>query len=296
MKHLHSNLLLLLCALIWGFAFSAQASGMEYIGPWTFTCVRSFIAAITLRILMPVLDSIRSDVKVPSDEKERRHLLKAGVLCGFFLCSASMFQQTGLLYASVGKAGFLTALYVILVPIIGLFFGRKTNKRIFLSAFIALCGFWLLSVNEEFTIGKGDLLLVICSFLFAGHILVIDRYADSTDGVRLSCIQFVVCGVICFIPMMILEHPSLKNLIDAAVPVLYAGVLSSGAGYTLQILGQKDADPTAAGMILSLESVFSAIGGWLILHQTLSLRELTGCAIVFAAVILCTLTEKEKAE
>lgn len=294
-SRMKSNLLLILTALIWGVAFVAQASSMEHIGPWTFTCVRSFIAGFTLCILMPLLDQIRSDVRKPVTDDEKKHLLKAGIVCGVFLCFASMFQQYGILYTTVGKAGFLTALYVVLVPLLGLFLGHQSSVKIWIAAFIALCGFWFLSVRENFTVGFGDLLLVICSLLFAGHILVIDHYGPGTDGIRLSCIQFFTVGVICLVPM-ILEKPSLSDLFKAAVPVLYAGVLSSGAGYTLQILGQKDADPAVAGMILSLESVFSALAGYVLLHQVLSMRELLGCALVFAAVILSQLPGKKKTE
>lgn len=296
MKSFRSSFLLFLTALIWGVAFVAQASGMEYIGPWTFTCVRFLIGGLTLTVLMPLLDRIRNDVRVPVNKNERKHQLKAGVICGIFLCAATMFQQTGILYTAVGKAGFLTALYVILVPLLGLFIGKKTGAKIWIAALIAVCGFYFLSVKEGFTIASADLLLLACSLLFAGHILVIDHYNDSTDGVRLSCIQFFTAGFIALIPMLISEQPSLQSIVNAAVPVLYAGVLSSGAGYTLQILGQKGADPTVAGMILSLESVFSALAGFILLGQVLSLREIIGCALVFAAVILSQLPDRKRSE
>lgn len=207
-----------------------------------------------------------------------------------------MFQQTGILYTSVGKAGFLTALYVILVPILGLCIGRKTDAKIWIAACIATAGFYFLSVTREFGIGYGDVLLLMCSLLFAGHILVIDHYGGNVDGVRLSRIQFFTAGLSALIPMFLFEHPSLHDIFQAAVPILYAGVMSSGAGYTLQIIGQKDADPAVAGMILSLESVFSALAGFILLHQILSLRELLGCALVFAAVILAQLPEKKRSE
>ena len=293
-RRLISNLLLLCTALIWGAAFTAQSAGMEHIGPWTFNCLRSWIAFAMLAVLMPFLDRIRSDVKKPETREEKSKLLIAGVWCGIFLCAASYFQQTGIQYTTAGKAGFLTALYVILVPIIGIFFHRHTEGKVWIAALIACAGFWFLSVTDEISVGYGDCLLLICSVLFAGHILVIDHFAPQCDGVRTSCLQFLTVAVICTVPMLVLEHPDLSSILSAAVPVLYAGVLSSGAGYTLQIIAQKDADPTEAGMILSLESVFSVLAGFIILHETLSIRELSGCALVFAAVILCQLPSKKK--
>lgn len=289
MSRLRSALTLLLTALIWGAAFVAQSKGNEHIGPWTFTCLRFVIGGFTLLALMPLLDRLRGNARKPVTEEERRHLFKAGILCGVFLCAASVFQQTGILYTTVGKAGFLTALYVILVPLLGMFAGTKTDGKVWLAALIALGGFWLLSVKEGFSIAFGDLLLVACSILFAGHILVIDRYGHNTDGVRLSCVQFFTASLLCLVPMIVIEKPSLSAIHGAWAPVLYAGVLSSGAGYTLQIIGQKGIEPAAAGMILSLESVFSALAGFVILHQVLSSRELLGCALVFAAVIIAQL-------
>ncbi len=288
MSRLCSNICLLITAMIWGAAFVAQSKGNEYIGPWTFTCLRFMIGGVTLCVMMPFLDRVRG-IRAKPDSSQKNHLLKAGILCGLFLASASMFQQTGILYTTVGKAGFLTALYVVLVPLLGLLLGQKTQGRVWAAALIALAGFWFLSVKEGFQIASGDILLVICSILFAGHILVIDRVGTGCDGVRLSCIQFFTASALCLIPMLVIEQPQPSAILDAAVPVLYAGVLSSGAGYTLQIIGQKGTDPAVAGMILSLESVFSALAGFIILHQVLSVRELLGCALVFSAVILAQL-------
>ena len=293
MSRLCSNICLLITAMIWGAAFVAQSKGNEYIGPWTFTCLRFMIGGMTLCALMPFLDRVRG-IRTEPDSSQKNHLLKAGILCGLFLASASMFQQTGILYTAVGKAGFLTALYVVLVPLLGLLLGQKTQGRVWAAALIAMAGFWFLSVKEGFQIASGDILLVICSILFAGHILVIDRVGAGCDGVRLSCIQFFTASALCLIPMLVIEQPQLSAILDAAVPVLYAGVLSSGAGYTLQIIGQKGTDPAVAGMILSLESVFSALAGFIILHQVLSIRELLGCALVFSAVILAQLPGRKE--
>lgn len=293
MSRLCSNICLLITAMIWGAAFVAQSKGNEYIGPWTFTCLRFMIGGVTLCVLMPFLDRVRG-IRARPDSSQKNHLLKAGILCGLFLASASMFQQTGILYTAVGKAGFLTALYVVLVPLLGLLLGQKTQGKVWAAALIAMAGFWFLSVKEGFQIASGDILLVICSILFAGHILVIDRVGAGCDGVRLSCIQFFTASALCLIPMLVIEQPQLSAILDAAVPVLYAGVLSSGAGYTLQIIGQKGTDPAVAGMILSLESVFSALAGFIILHQVLSVRELLGCALVFSAVILAQLPGRKE--
>lgn len=293
MSRLCSNICLLITAMIWGAAFVAQSKGNEYIGPWTFTCLRFMIGGVTLCVLMPFLDRVRG-IRARPDSSQKNHLLKAGILCGLFLASASMFQQTGILYTTVGKAGFLTALYVVLVPLLGLLLGQKTQGRVWAAALIAMAGFWFLSVKEGFQIASGDILLVICSILFAGHILVIDRVGTGCDGVRLSCIQFFTASALCLIPMLVIEQPRLSAILDAAVPVLYAGVLSSGAGYTLQIIGQKGTDPAVAGMILSLESVFSALAGFIILHQVLSIRELLGCSLVFSAVILAQLPGRKE--
>lgn len=242
MSRLCSNICLLITAMIWGAAFVAQSKGNEYIGPWTFTCLRFMIGGVTLCALMPFLDRVRG-IRTRPDSSQKNHLLKAGILCGLFLASASMFQQTGILYTTVGKAGFLTALYVVLVPLLGLLLGQKTQGKVWAAALIAMAGFWFLSVKEGFQIASGDILLVICSILFAGHILVIDRVGTGCDGVRLSCIQFFTASALCLIPMLVIEQPQQSAILDAAVPVLYAGVLSSGAGYTLQIIGQKGTDP-----------------------------------------------------
>lgn len=281
MKKYRSELLLALAALIWGVAFVAQSVSMDHIGPWTFTCVRNFIAAATLFILMPLLDKITGNKE---KKKIDRKLIIGGISCGIALMVASMFQQIGIMYTTVGKAGFLTAMYTVIVPIFSLFMGKKSRWNVYVSVVICIIGMYCLSVNEDFTIGHGDLLVIICAFMFAIHILVVDHFS-SLDGIRLSCIQFLTVGILCLIPMLVFEHPTFSDIISAAVPILYAGILSSGAGYTLQIVGQKNANPSIAGMILSLESVFAALAGALILHETLSMKELVGCILVFGAII-----------
>ena len=292
MNRTKSNQMLLICAMIWGSAFVAQSSGMEHIGPWTFNAMRSLIGGFTLMALMPFLDRVRH---VSADDKktmDRKVLLKGGIACGVVLCSASIFQQTGIQYTTVGKAGFLTALYTIAVPVLGMLIGRKTRPLVWVCVCISVVGFYFLSMAESLALSYGDGLVLVGSILFAIHILVIDRFSPVTDGVRLSCIQFFTAGIISLVPMFLFETPSVSAILSAAGPILYAGVLSSGAGYTLQIVGQKGADPAVASLLLSLESVFSAIFGFLLLHQVLSFKELAGCALIFIAIILSQLPEK----
>ena len=291
---LKNSFLLLLTATIWGFAFVAQSVGMDYVKPFTFNGVRSAIGAL---FLIPCIfffqkrskSSITAaDPAFPSSD--RKTLIIGGICCGIVLAAASSLQQIGISYTSVGKAGFLTAIYIVLVPILGLFLKKRCSPLIWVSVALALGGLYLLSVPDGFgSIGKGDLLLIAGSFLFAVHILVIDYFSPRCNGVALSCIQFFVCAICCLIPAFLFEQPSLSSILAAWAPILYAGVLSCGVGYTLQIIGQKGMNPTVASLILSLESSISVLAGWLILGQTLSMRELAGCGIVFVAIVLAQL-------
>lgn len=205
-----------------------------------------------------------------------------------------MFQQYGIQYTTVGKAGFITTLYIIIVPIMGLFFGKKVRRIVWAGAALAAAGMYLLCVNETLSLNKGDLLVFICAVIFSIHILVIDYFSPKADGVKLSCIQFFVAGIICTIGAFLVETPTWSALVSGAVPVLYAGVMSCGVAYTLQIIGQRNLDPTVASLILSLESVVSVLAGWVILNQTMSSKEIFGCVLVFAAVILVQLPEKKR--
>lgn len=296
MNRMKSNLMLLVCAMIWGSAFVAQSSGMEHIGPWTFNAMRSLIGGMTLVALMPFLDKVRHVTLQEKKAMDQKTLLTGGIACGIVLCAASIFQQTGIQYTTVGKAGFLTALYTIAVPVLGMCIGRKTRPLVWICVGISVVGFYFLSMAESLSLSYGDGLVLAGSLLFAVHILIIDHFSPKTDGVRLSCIQFFTAGIISLVPMFLFETPSVTAIISAAGSILYAGVLSSGAGYTLQIVGQKGADPSVASLILSLESVFSAIFGFLLLHQVLSLKELAGCALIFGAIILSQLPENRKQE
>ena len=310
---LKNSLCLLLAATIWGIAFVAQSVGMKYVGPFTFNGVRSLIGAA---VLVPVLfilnrsgnnSSAGTDSVIPGSSSEpskkassatpynRRDLWTGGIACGAALFAASSFQQFGIQYTTVGKAGFITACYIVIVPIIGLFLKKKCSPFIWVAVVMALIGLYLLCITDGFSIGKGDFLVLICAFLFSLHILVIDYFSPKTDGVKMSCIQFLVCGILTAIPAIILEHPNLSSFSGAWGATLYAGVMSCGVAYTLQIVGQKNINPTVASLILSLESCISVLAGWIILGQKLSTREIIGCVVMFGAIVLAQLPQKETA-
>lgn len=298
MKQMKNNVMLLLTALIWGCAFVAQSVGMDYVGPFTFNCVRSILGGIVLIPVIFLMDSLKrkSGMDAEAMRKVRgddRTLLTGGICCGVILAVASSLQQFGILFTSVGKAGFITAMYIVLVPILGAFVGKKVRPLIVLCVLIAVAGLYFLCMTEQFTLGVGDLFVLLCALVFTVHILVIDHFSPLVDGVRMSAIQFLTAGVVCGVPMLIWESPQPGDILAAWMPVLYAGVMSCGVAYTLQILGQKNADPTVASLLLSLESVFSVLAGWVILHQSLNQRELFGCALMFAAIIMAQLPQRK---
>lgn len=304
-----NSLLLLLTATIWGTAFVAQSVGMDYVEPFTFTFARSIIGGI---VLIPCIWFLRwlkerenkvsattaegvSDVTSGNVMGTKRTLITkvewvGGIFCGLALCAASNFQQIGISFTTVGKAGFITALYVVIVPIMGLFFKKRVSFVVWICVVLSVVGLYLLCMTEgSLTLAYGDLLVLICAILFSIHIMVIDYFSPKGDGVVMSCIQFFVCGIVSGIIMLFVETPSIENMMAAAMPILYAGVLSSGVAYTLQIVGQKDMNPTVASLILCLESVVSALAGWLILNEALTTRELFGCVLMFAAIVLAQL-------
>ena len=293
---LKNSLLLLLTATIWGVAFVAQSVGMDYVGGFTFNMARSLIGSA---VLLPVIWFMGRNSSKKAEEAQgsssRKDLLWGGLACGILMCLASNFQQFGIKYTTVGKAGFITACYIVLVPILGLFLKKKCSPFIWLAVAMSAAGLYLLCITDGFSIGKGDILVLICAVLFSFHILVIDYYSPKVDGVKLSCIQFLVCGILSGIPALIFEKPEMSAVLTAWQPILYAGVMSCGVAYTLQIIGQKNMNPTVASLILSLESCISVLAGWVILGQQLSAREITGCVIMFAAIILAQLPQKEKA-
>ena len=291
--HIKHSLLLLVTAVIWGVAFVAQSVGMDYVGPFTFTCARSLIAGV---VLLPLLAlRRRRGPGQPAASGDRRALWLGGLCCGLFLALASSFQQFGIQFTTVGKAGFITAFYIVLVPVLGLLWGRRCSLAVWIGVAMALAGLYLLCITEGFAVQSGDLMVFICALLFAGHILVIDHFTHRADGVAMACIQFFACGLLCAVPMLIFERPSLAQLCAAWLPVLYAGVLSSGVGYTLQIIGQRDMNPTVASLILSLESVVSVLAGLVLLGQRLSAREWAGCLLMFCAIILAQLPGRRAA-
>lgn len=292
-KQITSSLLLAVTALIWGASFVAQSVGMDYVGPFTFNSVRLTLGGIVLIPLIILLEKNKKEEAIDKEDtkKHKKTLLLGGVSCGIALAVASSLQQIGISYTSVGKAGFITALYIVIVPILGLFMKKKVKFMVWVSVFLATIGLYLISITEGFKIGKGDLLVFLCAIFFSLHILIIDYFSPKVDGVKLSCIQFFVSGILCSIPMFLFESPKMENIMNAATPILYAGIMSCGVAYTLQIVGQKHVKPVLASLILSMESVFAALSGWLILGETLTTREIIGCLFVFAAIILAQLPD-----
>ncbi len=298
---IRNSLLLLLTAVIWGVAFVAQSVGMDYVGAFTFNCVRSIIGGLVLIPCIVFLKNLKLRENRGEGKnsgklslKESLHVTRVevvgGICCGIALFAASNFQQFGISYTTVGKAGFITALYVVIVPIMGLFFRKRVSFVVWISVVLSVIGLYLLCMTEKsFSLSFGDLLVLICAVLFSIHILVIDYFSPKGDGVVMSCIQFLVCGLLSGVMMFLFETPVISSILAAWMPILYAGVLSCGVAYTLQIVGQKDMNPTVASLILCLESVVSALAGWLILHQALSARELAGCFLMFFAIVLAQL-------
>lgn len=292
-NRLKGSFSLLLGTTIWGSAFIAQSVGMDLIGPFTFQSIRCLLAIL---FLFPCSFLLELKKGSPGDSLKRwesRQLWKAGLICGSALFIAASLQQIGLVYTDAGKAGFLTAMYIVLVPVLGLLLKRKPPKSTVFSILLAVVGLYLLSCLGVSEINKGDLFLMGCALAYAVQITCIDLFAGSMDGLRLNCIQCLVVAVFSVPFMLLTETIDPANILRCAVPLLYAGVMSMGVAYTLQIVGQKHLEPTAASLIMSLESVIAALCGWLILHETMNGWELLGCALVFAAVILSQLPEKK---
>ena len=284
---LRSSAYAVLTAFIWGTAFVAQSVGAEHVPPLAFNAARSVIAFVFLLVLCAVMRSgRRRKGQAASVTRSRKDLLLGGFWCGLTLGLASFLQQKGLDTTSPGKAGFITALYVVLVPVFGLFFKRKVNLPTWIAVMLSVVALYLLCIKGSFTLAPGDLLILVCAVCFAVHILVIDHFTATVDGVKLSCLQFLFAGTWSTILALFFDTISLQVLLDCIWPLLYVGVFSCGVGYTLQILAQKDSNPTVVTILLSLESVFAVIAGAIILHQQMSLREYIGCALMFIAVVL----------
>lgn len=283
-KQLRGSLMLLLTALIWGTAFVAQSAGMDYVGPFTFGAVRTLVGAL---VLIPVT-LLFWKKRTPEGEKPYsiKNSVIGGVACGLVYTAASNLQQYGISQTTAGKAGFITALYIVIVPLLGIFLGKKIPPIVWGCIAAAVLGFYLLCMNERFQISAGDFLVLLCAFFFSLHIIVIDHFAaKNVNGVLMSCVQFFTAGIITLVPMFLFEQPTLSALWDARLTLFYTGVMSCGIAYTLQIIAQKDTDPTIATLLMSLESVFAALSGALLLHETMTGREIVGCILVFAAVI-----------
>lgn len=300
-----NSFLLFLGACIWGMAFVSQSKGMDYMGPFTFNAARSYIGVFALSVFILVSGRVK---KIVNKEIDMKVTLLAGLCCGLALTAAVGFQQVGMVYTTVGKAGFITTLYIIFVPIGGLFFRRKVSVVVWIAAVMAAFGMYLLCMQESIRLSKGDTYMFLCAMAFAGHIMVVDYFSPKTDGVLISCLQFAVCAILSTIIAFAVETPTIAGMWEGIGSLLYAGIMSSGVAYTLQIVGQKDLNPTVAALIMSLESVIATISGYaaykiglLTTDQTLTLRQIMGCVIVFSAVILVQLptewfVKKKKAE
>ncbi len=287
---LRNSFLLLICASIWGSAFVAQSVGMDHISPFAFTWARSWVGTLFLLAVIPVIDHFKGSCKPAFSEWRNPKVWIGGFWCGIALFVSESLQQFGLLYTSVGKAGFLTSLYIVFVPVAGLFIGKRTSPLVWLAVLLSAVGLYYLCMPaDSFSIELGDSLVLTCAVTFTAHILIVDRYAPFVDCVRMSCVQFFTGSVLGFICMLIFAPPTLEDLMLAAPAFFYAGICSNGIAYTLQIIGQKDLHPTLAAIIMSLESVMSVIFGWLLLSETMSEREIFGCALMFTAVILSQL-------
>ena len=300
-----NSFLLVLAAFIWGIAFVAQSTGGDAVGPYTFNCIRSVIGSLVLVPVIKLSGRLHWSHKKPVSRKDWRTLFTGGIACGIALSIASNLQQVGISLGSpVGKAGFLTACYMLIVPILGIFLKKKCGWNVWLGIVIAMVGLYLLCMQGSFSIQFSDLLLLLCALAFAVQILIVDHYADMVDGVRMACIQFLVCGIISAIPMIFMDMGlSVSEISEwgsafadpyAWIPILYAGVLSCGVAYTLQIIGQRGLNPTVASLLMSLESVFSLLAGWVLLEEALSGREILGCILIFSAVVLAQLQVRKK--
>lgn len=297
-KKMQSNILLLITAFIWGSAFVAQKSGMDYIEPLTFNGIRTLIGALVLVPVILIMNKGKEaeETLSPAEKKAAdKQLLIGGVCCGIALFVASTLQQYGVMYTTAGKAGFITTLYVVIVPIISIIIGKKIRALMWVCAGMGAVGLYLLCMTDaSFKLTFGDTLVLLCAFGFSVHIMVVDHFSPKMDGVKLSCIQFFTAGMLGIIGMFIFENPDVNAILDCWMPILYAGALSSGVGYTLQVVAQKHAEPTVASLLMSLESVFAVLAGTVLLHEVMSGRELLGCIVIFAAVILAQLPTKEE--
>ena len=291
LRTIKSDGLLLLTAIIWGFAFVAQRVGMDYVGPYTFNGLRFALGCL---VLVPFIAYQHRDGEPREDVPHGRlpkTLIAAGILAGTALFTAASLQQVGLLYTTAGKAGFITGLYVVIVPILGLVLRQKTHAGTWIGALLAASGLYFLSITEQLTIGYGDLLQVAGAFVWAAHVLIIGWFSPRVDTLKLAFIQFAACSVLSMATALVFEEIHLSGILQAGVPILYGGALSVGIAYTLQVVAQRSAHPAHAAILLSLEAVFAALGGWIILNESLTLRGLSGCGLMLAGMLLSQLWE-----
>ncbi len=299
-NNLKGSLILITAAFIWGMAFVAQSSAAQYVPPFTFNALRSLIGALVLYGFWAITMKKTDRSFFPEKKEDRRAFYKAGAVCGTFLAVSVNFQQFGIAaypkgVASEARAGFITALYVIIVPILSVFLHKRITAPVWLGVLIALTGVYMLCFSGGVGgIYLGDILVLLCAVCFSFHILSLDKYVSLTGGVRLSIMQFSVCTVISIVLALIFEIGEIQpsNILQFAPQILYAGVMSSGIAYTLQIVGQRYAEPTVASISMSFESVFAALGGWVISGNSLEIKELLGCLLVFSAIIVAQLPEK----
>ncbi|MFI3206229.1 MAG: DMT family transporter [Clostridia bacterium] len=287
-RKMRGTLLLATAAFIWGSTFVAQRMA-NFLGASTFLAARSYIGAIFIIIVSIIITKKRK--KMGINTNENKLYIKYGIITGSVMYIAAVFQQISLSFTSAGKAGFLTALYIVIVPVLGLFLKKKMHKIVWLSIAISLLGTYLLSVNESFTIEIGDSYLLASAFFFAVHIVLIDRFTVKTDSIRLSAVQFVVCAIISTVVAIFTEQPQIDQVLLAWGPILYAGVFSSGIAFTLQVVAQRETPPAIAALVMSLESIFAVLTGWVVLGEVLDAKELFGCALMFIAIILAQLPD-----
>ncbi len=285
-RTLKSDSLLLLTAFIWGTTFVAQRMGMDHIGPMTYNASRFALGAVTL---MPLILVLRRAGVAPRRKASRRFLLWGGALAGLALFGGASFQQMGLLYTTAGKAGFITSLYVVLVPLMGLFLGHRCGWFLWLGVALAVAGLYLLSVTESFTIGRGDLLVLVSAFFWAIHVQLIGYLAKRGSPLRIAWVQFVVCSALSLAAAVLTEEVTLAGVREATIPILYGGILSAGVAFTLQVVCQRTSPPAHAAIIMSLETVFAALAGWLVLSERLDLRDIAGCVLMLAGLMVVQL-------
>lgn len=286
------SIILILCSFIWGMAFTAQSSAAEVIGPFTFVCVRFLISGVVLFALWPLL---RKKNAKPADPINWKRYIILGSVLGVLLFGACALQQAGIAYTTAANSGFITALYIVMIPIISMFLGKKVGKLVWLGVVVALVGMFLLCIKEGFSINIGDVITLGCAFVFSFHIMTIDRYAGDMDSVLLSAVQFLACGIVALPFMLLMEKVVVADLLSCWVSIGYAAIFSGCMGYTLQMIGQKYCNPTLASLLMCLESVFAALGGWVLLGQSMSVRELIGCALMLSASVIAQLPEKKNA-